>query len=331
MCNKKKNIQVILVNKNFYIYLGLNMLRLVFILLIILIGVAFLTLLERKILRYIQIRKGPNKVGIIGLFQPFSDAIKLLNKELFYVYKSNYNFFYICPIIRFILIIIIWLVFPFITNIYFLNYSVLLIIIFITISGYVVIFIGWSANSIYSMIGSIRSVSQILSYEVSFILIILVIILIRERYSIIDFVSYQFYLWYLVVLYPLFLLFFIRILAELNRRPIDFIEGESELVSGFNIEYFRGGFTMIFLSEYGMIIFFRLIRVYIFRNLLEHSLILIFFIINFLCRIVIFIRGMLPRMRYDELMYLCWKIILPIILIYIILIFRYKFLLIILI
>lgn len=300
----------------------------VILLLIILVGVAFLTLLERKILRYIQIRKGPNKVGFIGLLQPFRDAIKLLNKELFYVYKSNYNLFYLCPMISFIIIIIIWLVFPYITNIYFLNYSVLLIIIFLTIGRYIIIFIGWSANSIYSIIGAIRSVSQILSYEVRFILIILIIILIRERYSILDFYNYQFYLWYLVIMYPLFLLFFIRILAELNRSPIDFIEGESELVSGFNIEYFRGGFTLIFLSEYGMIIFFRLIRIYIFRNLLGHSIILIFIIINILCRIVIFMRGMLPRIRYDELIYLCWKIILPVILVYIILIFGFKYLLI---
>lgn len=309
----------------------LSVVRLLILLLIILVGVAFLTLLERKVLRYIQIRKGPNKVGFIGLLQPFRDAIKLLNKELFYVYKSNYNFFYLCPIIRFVIIIIIWLVFPYITNIYFLNYSVLLIIIFITIGGYLVIFIGWSANSIYSIIGAIRSVSQILSYEVRFILIILVIILIRERYSILDFMNYQFYLWYLVILYPLFIIFFIRILAELNRSPIDFIEGESELVSGFNIEYFRGRFTLIFLSEYGIIIFFRLIRIYIFRNLLGHSLIIIFILINILCRIVIFMRGMLPRIRYDELIYLCWKIILPMILIYIILIFGFKYLLIILI
>jgi len=309
----------------------LSVVRLLILLLIILVGVAFLTLLERKVLRYIQIRKGPNKVGFIGLLQPFRDAIKLLNKELFYVYKSNYNFFYLCPIIRFVIIIIIWLVFPYITNIYFLNYSVLLIIIFITIGGYLVIFIGWSANSIYSIIGAIRSVSQILSYEVRFILIILVIILIRERYSILDFMNYQFYLWYLVTLYPLFIIFFIRILAELNRSPIDFIEGESELVSGFNIEYFRGRFTLIFLSEYGIIIFFRLIRIYIFRNLLGHSLIIIFILINILCRIVIFMRGMLPRIRYDELIYLCWKIILPMILIYIILIFGFKYLLIILI
>lgn len=268
-------------------------------------------------------------MGFRGLLQPFRDAIKLLNKELFIVYKSNYNLFYLCPVVSLIMMIIIWLVFPYITNIYFLNYSILLIIIFITIGGYIVIFIGWSANSIYSIIGAIRSVSQMLSYEVRFILIILIVILMRERYSIFDFINYQFYLWYLVILYPLFILFFIRILAELNRRPIDFIEGESELVSGFNIEYFRGGFTLIFLSEYGIIIFFRLIRIYIFRNLLEHSVILIFIFINILCRIVIFIRGLLPRMRYDELIFLCWKIILPVVLVYIMLIFGFKFLLII--
>nr|YP_009905737.1 NADH dehydrogenase subunit 1 [Nylanderia flavipes]QGW36355.1 NADH dehydrogenase subunit 1 [Nylanderia flavipes] len=314
-------------NSNFYIYMGLNLVSLVIMLLIVLIGVAFLTLLERKILSYIQIRKGPNKVGIIGLFQPFSDAIKLLNKELFYVYKSNYNFFYMCPVISFMMMMMMWLVFPFITNIYFLNYSVLLMIIFMTIGGYVVIFMGWSANSVYSMMGSMRSVSQMLSYEVSFILIILIIMLMSESYSIIDFMNYQLYLWYLVVLYPLFLLFFISILAELNRSPMDFIEGESELVSGFNIEYFSGGFTLIFLSEYGMIIFFSLISIYMFSNLLEYSLILIFFMINFLCGMVIFMRGMLPRMRYDELMYLCWKIILPVILVYIMLVFGFKFLL----
>lgn len=305
----------------------MNILSLIILVLILLLGVAFLTLLERKILSYVQIRKGPNKVGIIGVFQPFSDAIKLINKELFYVYKSNYNLFYLCPLVIFIFIIIIWILFPYITNIYFLNYSVLIMIILMTIRGYVVIFIGWSANSVYSIIGSMRSVSQILSYEVRFIFIILILIVMSERYSFIDFLKYQRYAWYLIILYPLFLIFFIRILAELNRRPIDFIEGESELVSGFNIEYFRGGFTLIFLSEYGIIIFFRYIRVLIFTNLLELSIFYIFIFLNLICSIIIFIRGILPRMRYDELMYLCWKIILPIILFYVIFIIGFKFML----
>lgn len=118
----------------------------------------------------------------------------------------------------------------------------------------------------YSIIGSIRSVSQILSYEVRFILIILILIILRERYSFKDFIYFQYYLWYIIYLYPLFLVFFISVLAELNRRPIDFIEGESELVSGFNVEYFRGRFVLIFLREYGMIIFFSFIIIYIFIN-----------------------------------------------------------------
>ncbi|XP_072763746.1 NADH-ubiquinone oxidoreductase chain 1-like, partial [Anoplolepis gracilipes] len=173
-----------------------------------------------------------------------------------------------------------------------------LIIIFnLNLLKFKIIFIGWSANSIYSIIGSMRSVAQILSYEVRFILIILILIIIRERYSFLDFYKYQIYIWYLVSLYPLFLLYFIRILAELNRSPIDFIEGESELVSGFNIEYFRGGFTLIFLSEYGMIIFFRFIRIILFTNLLLYSM-LIFVIINLIRSLIIFMRGLLPRMRY---------------------------------
>lgn len=163
---------------------------------------------------------------------------------------------------------------------------------------------GWSANSIYSIIGSIRSVAQILSYEVRFILIILILMIIRERYSFLDFYKYQIYIWYLINLYPLFLLYFIRVLAELNRRPMDFIEGESELVSGFNIEYFSGGFTLIFLSEYGMIIFFRFIRIILFTNLILYP-ILMFIIINLIRSLIIFMRGLLPRIRYDELIYLC--------------------------
>lgn len=307
------------------------MLNLLILMIILLVGVAFLTLLERKILGYVQIRKGPNKVRIIGIFQPFRDAIKLLNKELFYVYKSNYNLFYLCPVLRFGVMLIRWILFPYITNIYFLNYSILLLILLISIRGYIIIFIGWSSNSIYSIIGSIRSVSQILSYEVRFIFIILILMIIRESYSFLDFINYQIYVWYLFIFYPLFLIYFIRVLAELNRSPIDFIEGESELVSGFNIEYFRGGFTLIFLAEYGIIIFFRFLRVLLFTNLLKYSNIFIFIFIIIIRCLVIFIRGLLPRIRYDELIYLCWKIILPIILLYVLLILRFKFFLIIII
>nr|YP_009128566.1 NADH dehydrogenase subunit 1 [Formica selysi]AJP76858.1 NADH dehydrogenase subunit 1 [Formica selysi] len=309
----------------FYQYVKLNMLNLLILLVMLLVGIAFLTLLERKILGYVQMRKGPNKVSIIGIFQPFSDAVKLLNKELFYVYKSNYNLFYLCPVLSFSMMLMSWLLFPYITNIYFLNYSMLLLILLMSISGYIMIFMGWSSNSIYSMMGSMRSVSQMLSYEVSFIFIILILMIMSESYSFLDFMNYQIYVWYLFIFYPLFLMYFISVLAELNRSPMDFIEGESELVSGFNIEYFSGGFTLIFLAEYGMIIFFSFMSVLLFTNLLQYSNIFMFMFTIMVSCLVIFMRGLLPRMRYDELMYLCWKIILPMILLYVLLILSFKF------
>lgn len=299
--------------------------------LIVIVGVAYLTLLERKVLGYIQNRKGPNKVGLLGIFQPFRDAIKLLTKEVFFIFKSNYNLYYFSPVIIFVIIMIIWILFPFITNIYFLNYSFLLIIIFISVIRYIVVYLGWSANSMYSIIGSIRSVAQIVSYEVRFILIILILMILRESYSFIDFIYFQYYIWYIIYLYPLFIIFFIRILAELNRSPIDFIEGESELVSGFNVEYFRGNFTLIFLREYGIILYFSLIKTLMFMNLLMKSYVYSIIWINFICLLIIIIRGLLPRMRYDELIYLCWKVILPLVLIYIIIVLGLKFFLIVII
>lgn len=292
------------------------------LIIILLIGVAFLTLLERKILGYVQYRKGPNKVGFWGLFQPFRDAIKLFNKEIFLILKSNQYIYYLCPLMRFVIIMMIWLIYPVFTNIYFINYSILIIVLFMGIRGYRILLIGWVSNSSYSILGSLRSVAQCLSYEVSFIIIIIIFIILSERYSLLDFSKWQIYIRNVIFIFPIFMVFFIRVLAELNRTPIDFIEGESELVSGFNIEYFRGGFALIFMGEYGIIIFFRFIIRFIFFEI--RSVLVIFFWVNLFINIVIFMRGLLPRMRYDELMYLCWKIILPVVLVYIRLVILFK-------
>lgn len=298
-------------------------------LLIVLVGVAFLTLLERKILGYVQIRKGPNKVGLMGVLQPFSDAIKLFRKELFLIFKSSYYLYYFCPIMLFMLMLINWLTMGVYTNIYYMNYSLLVVIIILRVIGYIFLLIGWSSNSIYSMIGAMRVVAQTLSYEVRFIIIILILMILSERYSFVDFWIWQEYYWFLFTLIPLFIVFFVRVLAELNRSPIDFIEGESELVSGFNIEYFSGGFALIFMGEYGIIIFFSYLILGVFTSLYYMGYIYISVFLNFIILLIIFIRGLLPRMRYDELMYLCWKIILPFVLNYIIMILGYKFILVI--
>nr|YP_009648521.1 NADH dehydrogenase subunit 1 [Camponotus concavus]QCE31801.1 NADH dehydrogenase subunit 1 [Camponotus concavus] len=309
------------------LYIKLNFLSLFLLILIVMIGVAYMTLLERKVLGYIQNRKGPNKVGVIGVMQPFSDAIKLLSKEVFFIFKSNYNLYYISPIMMFVMMMMMWILYPYVTNIYFMNYSLLLMIIFMSVMSYIVVCLGWSANSMYSMMGSVRSVSQMLSYEVSFILIILILMIMSESYSFVDFVNFQYYMWYIIYLYPLFLIFYISVLAELNRSPMDFIEGESELVSGFNVEYFSGGFTLIFLSEYGMIMYFSMMMMFMFVNLVGVWFVYSVIWINFMCLMIIVMRGLLPRMRYDELMYLCWKIILPLVLLYMCLILGFKFLL----
>nr|QYF07860.1 NADH dehydrogenase subunit 1 [Stigmatomma silvestrii] len=304
-------------------YLIINLLSIFIMMMVVLVGIAFLTLLERKILGFIQDRKGPNKVGMIGFIQPISDAIKLFTKEMFKIYKSNQFIYYLCPILSLMIMFLLWLMYPIITNVYFLNYSILLIFLLMSLGGYLLLMIGWSSNSVYSILGSIRSLAQTLSYEVSFIMIVLIFMILSESYSIMDLCYWQKNYWFMFIMFPVFLMFFISVLAELNRSPLDFIEGESELVSGFNVEYFSGGFAMIFLGEYGMIIFFSCIMILIFTNLLVNNLLMYMFI-NLFSGLIIFMRGMLPRMRYDELMYLCWKIILPLILSYLMLILGIK-------
>nr|YP_011017097.1 NADH dehydrogenase subunit 1 [Orthaga aenescens]WQB62455.1 NADH dehydrogenase subunit 1 [Orthaga aenescens] len=277
----------------------------------VLIGVAFLTLLERKLLGYIQIRKGPNKVGMMGILQPFSDAIKLFTKEQTYPLYSNYLSYYFSPVIGFILSLMIWIIIPYYFNLVNFNLGILFFLCCTSMGVYTVMVAGWSSNSNYSLLGGLRAVAQTISYEVSLALILMSSIIMIMSFNLIDLMYYQNLIWFMFLMYPLSLSLFSSMLAETNRTPFDFAEGESELVSGFNIEYSSGGFALIFLAEYSSILFMSLMYVLIFMG--GYNLSLFFYMkLGLISFLFIWVRGTLPRYRYDKLMYLAWKSYLPI-------------------
>ena len=260
---------------------------------------------------YIQLRKGPNKVGFIGLLQPFSDAIKLFSKESVMILKSNYLYFIIRPVFSIFLIILLWQFIPLMSKIINSNYRIILIFCLLRLGVYFIIVAGWSSNSIYSLIGRLRRVAQTISYEVRIIMIILNVIFLIEGFNLYILENYQLNCWFLLILFPTGIILFVRFLAELNRTPFDFAEGESELVSGFNTEYMRGRFAIIFIAEYGIIIFIIFIFTVLFLGGNIYSL-LFYFIFLFLLFLIIWVRGAFPRFRYDNLIYLTWKIYLPV-------------------
>nr|UPL65945.1 NADH dehydrogenase subunit 1 [Dicyphus sp.] len=279
-------------------------------LIFILISVAFITLLERKMLGYIQLRKGPNSVGFMGLLQPFSDGLKLFFKESTYPYMSNYYIYFITPIFMIILSFSYWILFPYMINVYTMLYGFMFFMICTGMGVYGVLVCGWSSNSNYSLLGGIRSVAQTISYEVSMVLIMVSYFLYIYSYNLIDFYFFQSNIWFIYLSLPMFFCWFSSCLAETNRSPFDFAEGESELVSGFNVEYSSGGFVFIFLSEYMNISFMSLLTCTIFMGFGMFNIIF-YFLWMIMIFVFIWVRGTLPRFRYDKLMYLTWKFFLP--------------------
>nr|QGX06884.1 NADH dehydrogenase subunit 1 [Mycalesis francisca] len=290
----------------------INMIVGIMILIIgVLIGVAFLVLLERKVLGYIQIRKGPNKVGFMGLLQPFSDAIKLFTKEQVYLNYSNYIFYYFSPVLSFMLSLMIWMVIPYYFNMIMFNMGILFFLCCMSLGVYMIMIAGWSSNTNYSLLGGLRAVAQTISYEVSLILIMMSSIILIMDFNLMKFSNYQMLIWFFFMMMPLSMCFLSSLMAEVNRTPFDFAEGESELVSGFNIEYSSGGFALIFLAEYSSILFMSLLFVIMYLG--GYNLSLMFYLkMIFISFLFVWVRGTLPRYRYDKLMYLCWKSYLPI-------------------
>nr|QZI85924.1 NADH dehydrogenase subunit 1 [Moechotypa diphysis] len=277
----------------------------------VLVSVAFLTLLERKVLGYIQIRKGPNKVGFLGVLQPFSDAIKLFSKEQTYPFMSNFNVYYLSPMMNLFLALILWMCVPMVSMLLSFKLSLLYFLGVSSLSVYSVMLAGWSSNSGYSLLGSLRAAAQTISYEVSLALILLSFLLLIYSVNMLDLMKYQKFIWLLWMMLPLCFMWLVSSLAETNRTPFDFAEGESELVSGFNVEYSSGGFAMIFLAEYSSILFMSFLVGMLFMgaNLGEFNFFIKMSLVSFFW---VWVRGTLPRFRYDKLMYLAWKSYLPI-------------------
>nr|YP_009379229.1 NADH dehydrogenase subunit 1 [Labiotermes labralis]ARQ29929.1 NADH dehydrogenase subunit 1 [Labiotermes labralis] len=284
----------------------------VFLLLMIfvMVGVAFLTLLERSVLGYIHIRKGPNKVGFIGIFQPFSDAIKLFTSEQYFPLVSNYLIYYFSPIFGFFLSLLVWLLIPYLSGFISFELGLLFFLACTSLGVYTVMIAGWSSNSGYSLLGGLRALAQTISYEVSLAFILLSFVVLICSYNLVYFYFFQVYLWLIFFSLPLSFIWFISCLAETNRTPFDFAEGESELVSGFNVEYGGGGFALIFLAEYASILFMSLLFCIIFLGSDLYSF-LFYLKLTYLSFLFVWVRGTLPRFRYDKLMYLAWSSFLP--------------------
>nr|YP_010960296.1 NADH dehydrogenase subunit 1 [Rhynchophorus phoenicis]WNH29329.1 NADH dehydrogenase subunit 1 [Rhynchophorus phoenicis] len=277
----------------------------------VLIAVAFLTLFERKVLGYIQIRKGPNKVGFTGILQPFSDAIKLFTKEQIRPLMSNFSIYYLSPVVNLLLALMLWFCLPFVSYNMSFDYSILYFLSISSMGVYTIMLAGWSSNSNYAMLGSIRSIAQTISYEVSLVLILLTFMYFILSFDIGKLFNYQENSWFLFLNLPLCIMWLVSSLAETNRTPFDFAEGESELVSGFNVEYSSGGFAMIFLAEYSNILFMSMFCSVLFlgANFLSLSA---YMKLGFMAFLWVWIRGTLPRYRYDKLMSLAWKTYLPV-------------------
>ena len=304
--------------------IGIDFIKNLPIVLPILLSVAFFTVLERKVLASMQRRRGPNFVGIYGLLQAIADALKLLSKETLIPSNSNFFLFILSPIFTFVISMLCWSLIPFDFNIVIsdLNLGLLFLFAFSSLGVYGIIISGWSSNSKYAFLGSLRSSAQFISYEISMGLLLIPIILFAQTTNISEIVLAQSNLYNIIPLFPFFILFLITGLAETNRVPFDLPEAESELVSGYNVEYSAIGFTFFFLAEYSNIILMSSIIVILFLggwlpplNIFFFNYIYTSFWFSIKLLLIMFffiwIRATLPRYRYDQLMMLGWKIILP--------------------
>nr|QUL60695.1 NADH dehydrogenase subunit 1 [Martes americana] len=283
----------------------------------ILLAVAFLTLVERKVLGYMQLRKGPNVVGPYGLLQPIADAVKLFTKEPLRPLTSSITMFVMAPILALTLALTMWIPLPMPYPLINMSLGVLFMLAMSSLAVYSILWSGWASNSKYALIGALRAVAQTISYEVTLAIILLSVLLMNGSFTLSTLITTQEHLWLILPAWPLAMMWFISTLAETNRAPFDLTEGESELVSGFNVEYAAGPFALFFLAEYANIIMMNILTTILFFGAFHTPYLPELYSVNFTMKTLLltisflWIRASYPRFRYDQLMHLLWKNFLP--------------------
>ncbi len=324
------------------LYVFNTVLQILMLIIPLILAVAYLTYAERKVLGAVQLRLGPTQVGVFGLLQPIADALKMLIKENIFPAKANKFVFLLAPVTTFVLAFIGWAVIPwdaqFVNGVLVpkviadINVGVLYLLAVSSLGVYGIIMAGWASNSHYPFIGALRSASQMISYEVSMGLVVVSVVILTGSLNLAEIVvaKHDLPYWVDVFMLPMALIFFISILAETNRHPFDLPEAEAELVAGYNVEYSSISFALFFLGEYANMILTSAMMTLFFLGgwyppidipILYHVPGLVWFCtkISFVLFWFIIVRGALPRYRYDQLMRLGWKVLLPISLVWVIL------------
>jgi NADH-quinone oxidoreductase subunit H len=302
-----------------------TLLKVVIILVPLFVVVAYYTFAERKVIGYMQIRIGPNRVGPKGLFQPFADMFKLMFKEIIIPTKSNRYLFIIAPILTFAPSMAAWAVMPFTDTLVFadINAGLLYILAMTSLGVYGVIIAGWASNSKYALLGAMRSAAQIVAYEIAMGFSLVGVLMASGSLNLGDIVNSQaggMYHWFIIPLFPLFMVYLISGVAETNRAPFDVAEGESEIVAGFHVEYSGMTFAVFFLAEYANMILIAMLASLLFfggwlspwPSLMGDNIVWLFLKTGFFMLLFLWFRATFPRYRYDQIMRLGWKVLIPV-------------------